>query len=520
MDTPIDTVKEAKRHTHTYSFFREPLNALEGLSSLMTAFCLKSFTDDYGNILTLLETVVDTPALQTLMQFYDPEMRCFTFQDYQLAPTLEEYSIILNLKVKDEVPFIDIPKEVNFKLIAAALYLSIKEVSDNWKSNGGVSGFSLKFLVRKAKEEFEKKNWNAYNSLLAVAIYGIVMFPNVPNFVDSAAVHIFMGKNPIPTLLADTYYAVHSRYEKRGGAITCCLQLLFIWFLSLLPNKGPFVKTRDTLKWTHRIMSLTSYDIQWQKYRINVSEVIVGCGKFDNVPLVGTRGCINYNPVVSLRQLGYTLKDKPADHLIAETVYFEKGSDPEKLKGIIVAWKKIRKHNGAHLGKKESLALTPYVEWIVKRVGNLLLPYDRVAPLQKQPPLILSEFVPTELYKDALVTNYRLHEREQETNLKFFEERDAKMRLMHQLKQFEGASSSQASTRRRPYELLEEDLYQKQQECLLLQRSESSLKRQKRDSDKQLAEEKAKSARLEEELRRLRAQRRGDGEVHSVIRRS
>ncbi|XP_058775733.1 uncharacterized protein LOC131650009 [Vicia villosa] len=457
MDTPIDTVKEAKRHTHTYSFFREPLTALEGLSSLMTSFFLKSFTDDYGNILTLLETVVDTPALQTLMQFYDPEMRCFTFQDYQLAPTLEY----------------------------------IKEVSDNWKSNGGVSGFSLKFLVRKAKEEFEKKNWNAYNALLAVAIYGIVMFPNVPNFVDSAAVHIFMGKNPIPTLLADTYYAVHSRYEKRGGAITCCLQMLFIWFLSLLPSKGPFVKTRDTLKWTHRIMSLTSYDIQWQKYRINVSEVIVGCGKFDNVPLVGTRGCINYNPVVSLRQLGYTLKDKPADHLIAETVYFAKGSVPEKLKGIIVAWKKIRKHNGAHLGKKELLALTPYIEWIIKRVGNLLLPYDRVAPLQKQPPLILSKFVPTELYKDALVTNYRLHEREQETNLKFFEERDAKMRLMHQLKQVEGASSSQASTRRRPYELLEEDLHHKQQECLQLQRSESSLKRQKRDSDKQLAEEKA-----------------------------
>src|SRR3954470_5291736 len=168
MDTPIDTVQEAKRNTHTYTFFRGPLTALEGLSSLMTAFCLKSFTDNYGNILALLETVVETPALQTLMQFYNPEMRCFTFQDYQLAPTLEEYSIILNLKIKGEVPFIDVPKEVSFKLIAAALYLSIKEVSDNWKSNGGVSGFSLKFLVRKAEEEFEKKNWNVYNALLAV----------------------------------------------------------------------------------------------------------------------------------------------------------------------------------------------------------------------------------------------------------------------------------------------------------------------------------------------------------------
>ncbi|XP_058766334.1 uncharacterized protein LOC131639909 [Vicia villosa] len=233
-----------------------------------------------------------------------------------------------------------------------------------------------------------------------------------------------MGKNLVPTLLADTCYAIHSRYEKGGGAITCCLQLLFIWFLSLLPSKGPFVKTRETLKLTQRIMSLTSYDIQWQRYRINVSEVIVGCGEFNNVLLVGTRGCINYNPVVSLRQLGYTLKDRPADHLVAEAVYFEKGSDPEKLRRIVVAWKKVRKHYGVHLGKKESLALTPYLEWIVKRVGNLLLPYDKVLPLQKQPPLILSEFVPTVLYKNTLVTNYRFHEREQETNLKFFEERE------------------------------------------------------------------------------------------------
>ncbi|XP_058745780.1 uncharacterized protein LOC131618614 [Vicia villosa] len=303
MDTPTDTIKKAKRHTHTNSFFREPLTALEGLSSLMTAFCLKSFTDNYENILTLLETVVDTPALQTLVQFYDPEMRCFTFQDYQLAPTLEEYSIILNLKIKDEMPFINIPKEVNFKSISASLYLSMKEVSDNWKSSG-VSGFLLTFLIRKTKEEFGKENWNAYNALLVVAIYGIVMFPNVPNFVDSTAVHLFMGKNLVPTLLADTYYAIHSRHEKGGGAITCCLQLLFIWFLSLLPSKGPFVKTRETLKLTQRIMSLTSHDIQWQRYRINVSEVIVRCGEFNNVPLVGTRGCINYNPVISLRQLG------------------------------------------------------------------------------------------------------------------------------------------------------------------------------------------------------------------------
>ena len=40
-----------------------------------------------------------------LVQFYDHLYRCFTFPDYQLVPTLEEYAHLLGIPVSDEVPF-------------------------------------------------------------------------------------------------------------------------------------------------------------------------------------------------------------------------------------------------------------------------------------------------------------------------------------------------------------------------------------------------------------------------------
>ncbi|KAI5436557.1 hypothetical protein KIW84_022889 [Lathyrus oleraceus] len=243
-------VPEMKRKTCTYSFHREPLTPLIELSNLVTGCNQKVFVDQYGDILTLLKMV-----------------------DYQLAPTLEEYSILMNVPIKYQVPFLEVPKEVDFRVVAKALYLSIKE------------------------EEAKKGNWEAFNAQLAIMIYRVVLFPSMPNFVDLAAITIFIRGNPVPTLLADTYYAIHRRHGK-GGAIRCCLPLLLRWFLSFLPTSGPFMDTQNTHKWTQRIMSLTSYDIRWQAYR-------------------------------------------PLDAEIAESVYFEKRSDPARLERVERAWKTI-----------------------------------------------------------------------------------------------------------------------------------------------------------------------------------
>ncbi|XP_050904197.1 uncharacterized protein LOC127118095 isoform X2 [Lathyrus oleraceus] len=460
-------VPEMKRKTCTYSFHRVPLTSLIELSNFVTCGNQKEFVDQYGDLLTLLKMVVDPVPLQTLLQFYDPELRCFTFQDYQLAPTLEEYSILMNVPIKYQVPFLDVPKEVDFRVVARALHLSIKEVSDNWKSSGDVVGLPLKYLVRMAKEEAKKGNWGAFNAQLAIMIYGVVLFPSMPNFVDFAAVTIFLGGNPVPTLLADTYYAVHSRHGK-GGAIKYCLPLLLRWFLSLLPTSGPFVDAQSTHKWTQRIMSLTSYDIRWQSYRMDVRNVIMSCGEFCNVPLIGNKGCINYNPVLSLRQLGFVMNGRPLDAEIAESVYFEKRSDPVRLEQVGRAWKTIGVKDGAVLGKKFAIAMPGYIDWVKSRVETLLLPYDRMEPLQEQPPLILAENVPAEQYKQALMENRRLKEKEQDTQMELYKAKADKLNLAHQLKGMQGEDASRLKSKKRSYEEMETLLNKEHRECLRL----------------------------------------------------
>ncbi|KAI5396102.1 hypothetical protein KIW84_062341 [Lathyrus oleraceus] len=405
-------VPELKRKTCTYNFHREPLTSLIELSNLVTGSNQKVFVDQYGDLLTLLKMVVDPMPLQTLLQFYDPELRCFTFQDYQLAPTLEEYSILMNVPIRYQVPFLDVPKEVDFRVVARAHYLSIKEVSDNWKSSGNVVGLPLKYLVRMAKEEAKKGNWEAFNAQLAIMIYGILLFPSMPNFVDFAAVTIFLGGNPVPTFLADTYYAIHSRH--------------------------------------------------------------------------GTKGCINYNPVLSLRQLGFVMNVRPLDVEIAESVYFEKRSDPARLEQVGRAWKTIGVKDGAVLGKKFAIAIPAYIDWVRNRVETLLLPYDRMESLQVQPPLILSESVPAEHYMQALMENRRMKEKEQDTQMELYKAKADKLNFAHQLKGMQGEDASRLKSKKRSYEEIETLLNEEHRECLRLQKAEANYQKKIRDLEKQL----------------------------------
>ncbi|KAI5393370.1 hypothetical protein KIW84_060484 [Lathyrus oleraceus] len=490
------TVPQPKRKTCSYIFHREPLTSLIELSSLVTSDRLRGFVDQYGDILTLLKMVVDPVPLQTLLQFYDPELRCFTFQDYQLAPTLEEYSILLGVPIQHQVPFLDVPKEVDFRVIVRALHLSIRDISDSWKTNGDAVGMPLKFLLRVARGEAEKGNWEAFHAQLAVMIYGIVLFPSMPNFVDYAAVCIFIGRNPVPTLLADTYYAIHSRHGK-GGALRCCIPLLLRWFMSLLPVSGPFVDAQSTYRWTQRVMSLTSYDIRWQSYRMDVREVIMSCGEFRNVPLVGTKGCINYNPILSLRQLGFVMSRRPLEAEIAESVYFEKKNDPVRLEQIGRAWKSMGVRDGSVLGKKFAIAMPDYTDWVKKRVETLLLPYDRMSPLQVQPPLILAETVPAEQYKQALMENRRLKEKEQDAQMELYQAKAERLNLSHQLRDTQSADVGGVRSKKRSYSEMETLLDAEHRECLRLQRAEAGYLKKIRDLEKQL---KAKDIQMKKEV--------------------
>ena len=63
-------------------------------------------------------------------------------------------------------------------------------------------------------------------------------------------------------------------------------------------------------------MSLAHTDILWYSRAMGDVVIIDRCWEFPNVPLLGIRGGITYNPCLALRQFGYARGDGPHEMLI------------------------------------------------------------------------------------------------------------------------------------------------------------------------------------------------------------
>lgn len=143
-------MSNGKKSTYSYKFVEPQLKALRELGSRLVLDNIYGFKKSYVNLMSIFKTKVNIMAIHTLVQFYDPPLRCFTFQDYPLAPTLVEYSYILGIEIKDQVPF-NISKELpKFHQIVKSIHLGKKGVKLNLKPNGGTYGFTMKFLMDKA----------------------------------------------------------------------------------------------------------------------------------------------------------------------------------------------------------------------------------------------------------------------------------------------------------------------------------------------------------------------------------
>lgn len=58
---------------------------------------------------------------------------------------------------------------------------------------------------------------------------------------------------------------------------------------------------------------------------------------YPNIPLIGTRGCINSNPILSLRQLGYPMENPPEEKMLEAFILHDLGAENPTM------FKKIKK---------------------------------------------------------------------------------------------------------------------------------------------------------------------------------
>ncbi|XP_050919420.1 uncharacterized protein LOC127136959 [Lathyrus oleraceus] len=255
-------MESSKRNIYSFKFKDPDLRSLRDLVSQIHPVYRINFGKSHGNLLSILNQQVDHTTLITLAQFYDLPLRCFTFQDFQLTPTLEEFERLVRIPMKNKPLFEGIDESLPLEVIASALHMDEKEAEANLETKGNTKGFSLNFLLEIDHTLLKVESWDACYSAIALAIYGIVLFPNMDGFAIMVAICVFFTGNPVPTLLVDVYYYISHRYTKKKGFIACCALLLYQWFLEHLPKTGAWVEKTD-VSWPQRLGSLRSEDLSW-----------------------------------------------------------------------------------------------------------------------------------------------------------------------------------------------------------------------------------------------------------------
>ncbi|KAH1233350.1 hypothetical protein GmHk_09G025813 [Glycine max] len=263
------------------------VTSLKELGRLMGPLHRQAFRKVYGKILDLTAVEVFTEAVVSLAQYYDQPLRCFTFGDFQMVPTIEEFEEILGCPLGGKKPY-----------LFSGFLPSLSKIA-------AVVGDSAKELDRMKQTRNEK--WGPFADILALLIFGVVLFPNVDGLVDLAAIDAFLAyhhskESPVVAILADLFDTFDRRCEKNSARIVCCLPALCVWLISHLFQQD-----------TRHPCPLQSYRSCAEKGREGKEGVLFSCGDYPNVPLIGTRGCINYNPALAIRQLGYPMRGAPTE---------------------------------------------------------------------------------------------------------------------------------------------------------------------------------------------------------------
>ncbi|KAH1254470.1 hypothetical protein GmHk_04G010912 [Glycine max] len=92
--------------------------------------------------------------------------------------------------------------------------------------------------------------------------------------------------------------------------------------------------------------------------------VLFSCGDYPNIPLIGTRGCINYNPALAIRQLGYLMRGAPTEESLSPFLVRDFGAQSFKIvQRVHKAWESPLRKDKELRGIRNGI-IGGYHEWL------------------------------------------------------------------------------------------------------------------------------------------------------------
>ena len=126
----------ARRNTIQINLVKMPLQLKDFTLRISENF---PFTKKQGRLLNLVTSKPDEELLKVLFQFFDPLHHCFTFLDFQLVPTMEEFSQLLGVPILDQLPFKGTKEHPKPEEIARALSLQRSDIVTSWETTRAIA---------------------------------------------------------------------------------------------------------------------------------------------------------------------------------------------------------------------------------------------------------------------------------------------------------------------------------------------------------------------------------------------
>ncbi|KAH1213602.1 hypothetical protein GmHk_14G041527 [Glycine max] len=329
--------------------------SIKELGRLMEPLQMQAFRKIYGKILELTIAEISIEAIASLTQYYDQPLRCFTFGDFQLVPTIEEFEEILGCPLGGRKPYLSSGCLPSWSRIATVVKDSARGLDRIKQTRNGIAGLPRKYLEDKARGMANRGDWIPFMDVLALLIFGVVLFPNVDGLVDLAAIDAFLAyhhskESPVVAVLADLFDTFDRRCKKSSARIICCLPALCVWLVSHLflqdtRHPCPLQSHRSCtekrrMDWDQLLAGIGGRTINWfPRWKEGKEGVLFSCGGYPNIPLIGTRGCINYNLALAIRQLGYPMRGAPTEESMSPFLVRDFGAQNFKaIQRIHKAW--------------------------------------------------------------------------------------------------------------------------------------------------------------------------------------